>query len=194
MPLFTEELTKAVLERGADFGLPESLHDSLMARLDRIPSAKAVAQLGSVIGRSFSHQLISALAELPEAALSEALDQLTASGLASPTREAPAGDVYVQARAGERRGLRGLLEASTSAARQDRRNPRGTLAGTTGLTELLAHHYAKAELAERSVGYWRKAADRAIGRFAISRQSPTATRQSCNSVRCRRRPIGYGLN
>jgi predicted ATPase len=90
VPLFAEELTKTILETVSaeteslpDVSLPLSLSDSLMARLDRSPAAKEVAQLGAVIGRSFSHELIAALTPLPEPALREALDQLVVSGLAS---------------------------------------------------------------------------------------------------------------
>ena len=87
VPLFIEELTKAVLETavqpdGATLAVPDTLQASLMARLDRLPAAKTVAQIGSVIGRSFSYELIAELAELPEPALREGLGQLVGSGLA----------------------------------------------------------------------------------------------------------------
>jgi class 3 adenylate cyclase len=168
VPLFIEELTKSVLERGADSGLPESLHDSLMARLDRIPSAKAVAQLGSVIGRNFSHQLISALAELPEAILLEALDQLIASGLASRQGKPPhAMYTFKHALVGDAayesllKSRRRQLHAKIGAILE-----KGWPETQEVEPELLAHHYGRAGLAERSVGYWHKAANRAIGRFA----------------------------
>src|SRR5712691_9162962 len=77
VPLFIEELTKAVLEsialRGSEGGtalvpvsIPSTLQGSLMARLDRFPAAKEVAQIGAVIGREFSHQMLSTVAQLPE--------------------------------------------------------------------------------------------------------------------------------
>ena len=96
MPLFVEELTKTVLEAGLlrDAGdryelagplpplaIPSSLHDSLMARLDRLSPVKEVAQIGAVIGREFSHELIAAVSPLPEDNLDEALDRLVASEL-----------------------------------------------------------------------------------------------------------------
>ena len=96
VPLFVEELTKTVLESGllADAGdryelsgplpplaIPTTLHDSLMARLDRLAPVKEVAQIGAVIGREFSHELLAAVSPLSEAELSAALDQLVSSEL-----------------------------------------------------------------------------------------------------------------
>jgi predicted ATPase len=87
IPLFVEEMTKAVLEAGSEdearqtaaatpspaLAVPASLHPSLMARLDRLGPAKEVAQIGSVIGREFSHALLAAVARKPEEALGSAL-------------------------------------------------------------------------------------------------------------------------
>ena len=94
-PLFVEELTKAVLEAESEgdgrrivtavpspgLAVPGSLHASLMARLDRLGSAKELAQIGAAIGREFSHALLSALVRKPEAELGSALDHLIAAGL-----------------------------------------------------------------------------------------------------------------
>src|SRR6202011_1315104 len=97
VPLFVEELTKSVLETGElqeagdhyYFGgsarpitIPATLRDALMARLDRFMPVKEVAQIGAAIGREFSHELIAAVAPMPEAQLDDALAQLSASGLA----------------------------------------------------------------------------------------------------------------
>ena len=96
VPLFIEELTKAVLGSGlvreedreyvlagplTPFAIPSTLHDSLMARLDRLGPVKEVAQIGAAIGREFSYQLIEAIAPLRPAALQDALRQLVASEL-----------------------------------------------------------------------------------------------------------------
>jgi class 3 adenylate cyclase len=83
VPLFLEELTKAMLEGRAEPGtsLPATLHDSLMERLDRLPAAKRVAQLGAAIGRSFSHDLLAGLSDIPQQNLCASLDQLVSSGL-----------------------------------------------------------------------------------------------------------------
>ena len=95
IPLFVEEMTKAVLEAGSEgaaqravaaipsptFGVPASLQASLMARLDRLGSAKEVAQIGAAIGREFSHALLSAVVSKTEPELASALDRLIAAGL-----------------------------------------------------------------------------------------------------------------
>jgi predicted ATPase len=95
IPLFVEEMTKAVLEAGSQDdaqrtvagippsapAVPASLHASLMARLDRLGSAKEVAQIGAVIGREFSYAVLIAVASRVEAELQSALDRLTAAGL-----------------------------------------------------------------------------------------------------------------
>jgi predicted ATPase len=95
IPLFIEEMTKAVLEAesegaaartiaavpSAAQAVPASLHASLMARLDRLGPAKEVAQIGATIGREFSHALLAAVVRQPEAELGSALDRLIAAGL-----------------------------------------------------------------------------------------------------------------
>ena len=92
IPLFVEEMTKAVLEEGAArhtvsavpspaLAVPASLHASLMARLDRLGPAKETAQTGSAIGREFSHALLAAVALKPEGELASALDRLVQAGL-----------------------------------------------------------------------------------------------------------------
>jgi class 3 adenylate cyclase len=89
VPLFIEELTKAVLEGGSRpdiarsaLPVPSTLQASLMARLDRLPVAKQVAQIGGAIGREFSYELLAAVAGLPEIAVAQGLDQLVTAGLA----------------------------------------------------------------------------------------------------------------
>jgi class 3 adenylate cyclase len=96
IPLFVEEITKAVLEAGSEdearqtaaampspaLAVPASLHASLMARLDRLGPAKEIAQIGAAIGREFSHVLLSAVVSKPEADLNSALNHLISAGLA----------------------------------------------------------------------------------------------------------------
>jgi class 3 adenylate cyclase len=95
IPLFVEEMTKAVLEvAGGDAAectvaatqpssipVPASLHASLMARLDRLGPAKEVAQVGAAIGRGFSHALLAAVVAKAEAEITVALDRLVTAGL-----------------------------------------------------------------------------------------------------------------
>ena len=103
IPLFVEEMTKAVLEAGSEDGarqtatampspslaVPASLHASLMARLDRLGPAKEVAQIGAAIGREFSHALILAVADKPQAELRSALNRLIQAGLVFRQGEPP---------------------------------------------------------------------------------------------------------
>ncbi len=85
VPLFIEELTKTVQEASeldaGTLAVPDTLQASLMARLDRLTTGKQVAQIGSVIGREFSHSVIAAVAQVPEPQLTHGLDELVASGL-----------------------------------------------------------------------------------------------------------------
>jgi predicted ATPase len=95
IPLFVEEMTKAVLEAGSEeeaqrtaatvpstaLAVPASLHASLMARLDRLGPAKEIAQIGAAIGREFSHSLLAAVVRQPEAYINSALDRLFRAGL-----------------------------------------------------------------------------------------------------------------
>jgi predicted ATPase len=95
IPLFVEEMTKAVLEAESEdeaqrtaaavpspaLAVPASLHASLMARLDRLGAAKEIAQFGAAIGREFSYALLAAVVQKPQAELGSALDRLMAVGL-----------------------------------------------------------------------------------------------------------------
>ena len=103
IPLFVEEMTKAVLEAGSEgearrtvtaipspaVAVPASLHASLMARLDRLGPGKEVAQIGAVIGREFSHRLLATVARKQEADLQTALDALEGAGLLFRQGEPP---------------------------------------------------------------------------------------------------------
>ena len=118
VPLFVEELTKAVLESGPPgtaalssvphlgLSVPATLHASLMARLDRLgPIAKDVAQAGAAIGREFGHGLLTAVIDLPEPQLSETLDRLTQRRLVVCPRHAARLQLHFQARVGAGCGL-----------------------------------------------------------------------------------------
>ena len=104
VPLFVEELTKAVLELGLmreeggryvlagplpAMAIPSTLHGSLLARLDRLAPVKEVAQVGAVIGREFDHRVLAAVAPLPEDRLGSALEELTAAELSSVAASRP---------------------------------------------------------------------------------------------------------
>ncbi|MBV9117944.1 MAG: hypothetical protein JOY63_11355 [Acetobacteraceae bacterium] len=177
IPLFIEELIKAVLEdveqsesSAAPLKVPDTLQASLVARLDRLPAAKQVAQVGAAIGREFAHALLVLVAKMPEAQLAQGIDTLVASGLAF-RRGAPPGAAYAFKHALVRdaaygtllRGQRQELHARISEALEERFPE---TADTQ--PELLAHHLTQAGLIERAIEYWRLAGLRSLARSAHS--------------------------
>ncbi len=184
VPLFVEELTKAVLESAAQGdrvaavlattslaaqSVPATLHASLMARLDRLgPAAKEIAQIGAVLGREFTYELIEPVAQRPERELQAGLDQLGEAGLLF-CRGAPPHAAYLFKHALVQdaaystllRGRRQELHARVAAALEQHfadlveRQP-----------ELLAHHLTAAGNTERAVDQWLKAGRHAAARLA----------------------------
>jgi class 3 adenylate cyclase/predicted ATPase len=185
VPLFVEELTKSVLESGLlreeperfvldralpPFAVPTSLHDSLMARLDRLASVRLVAQIAAAIGREFSYSLLRAVSRLPEDELRSALDRLVASELVVP-RGAPPDAAYVFKHALVQDAAHGSLLRST------RRQLHAQIAEALeaqspdlmdSQPELFAQHYAEAGLVEKSVAYWGRAGRRSAARSAMA--------------------------
>ena len=168
VPLFVEELTKAVLETG-EAAIPASLHDTLMARLDRIPEVKEVAQIAACIGREFDFVLLAAIAGRPEAELADALDRLAAAELVF-RRGTPPDAHYVFKHALVRDAAYGSLLKSRRqqfharlGATLEERFPETVL----NEPELLASHLTAAGETVRAVGYWEQAGARAIERSAF---------------------------
>jgi class 3 adenylate cyclase/tetratricopeptide (TPR) repeat protein len=185
VPLFVEELTKSVLESGllreeADryvldgalppFAIPTSLHDSLMARLDRLASVRQVAQIGAAIGREFSYALLHAVSRLPEDELQTSLARLVASELVFQ-RGTPPDAVYTFKHA--------LVQdaAHASLLRSTRQQLYAQIAETLetlfpeiadSQPELLAQHYAEAGLTKKSVACWGRAGRRSVARSAMT--------------------------
>ena len=142
VPLFVEELTKAVLESAAQgdrvaavlattslaaLSVPATLHASLMARLDRLgPTPKEIAQIGAVLGREFAYELIEPVAQRPERELQAALDQLGDAGLAVLPRHRSARLLPVQARAGAGRCLLDPVARATAGIARARRGGAGS--------------------------------------------------------------------
>jgi class 3 adenylate cyclase/predicted ATPase len=185
VPLFVEELTKVVLESGllqegedrlvpvgplAPFTIPATLHDSLMARLDRLAPVKEVAQIGAVIGREFPHELLAAVAGLPQATVDNALDELVAAGLVF-RRGAPPRTSYIFKHALVQDTAYGSLLISRRQQLHARiaqlleERFRDT---TVTEPELLAHHFGQAGLAEKAVEYHERAGRRALARSATA--------------------------
>jgi predicted ATPase len=139
VPLFVEEITKAVLEAENEgavqrtaavlpspaLAVPASLHGSLMARLDRVGPAKEIAQIGAALGRKFSHRLLAAVVHKPKAELASALDRLIAVGLLFQ-QGVPPHATYLFKHALVQDAAYGTLlrEPLTHAPRPHRRDPR----------------------------------------------------------------------
>jgi predicted ATPase len=182
--LFVEEMTKAILEaEGAGaaerliavvpspvLSVPPSLHASLMARLDRLGSAKEAAQIGAVIGREFSHAPLAAVARKSEAQLDSTLDRLIQAGLLSRQGAAPNATylfkhalvqdaAYGTLLREPRRALHAcIFEALESQFADIAENQ----------PELLAHHSTEAGLIERAAVLWSRAGERSLARSAFS--------------------------
>jgi class 3 adenylate cyclase len=185
VPLFIEELTKSVLESGvlreeADryvldralsaFAIPTTLHDSLMARLDRLVSVRLVAQIGAAIGREFSYRLLRAVSPLPDDELQAALARLVASELVF-LRGTPPEAIYSFKHALVQDAVHGSL--LRSSRQQFHAQIAEALETHTpelmdSQPELFAQHYAEAGLVERSVAFWGKAGHRSTARSAMA--------------------------
>jgi class 3 adenylate cyclase/predicted ATPase len=183
IPLFIEEMTKAVLEASDQDGaeravasipapslaIPASLHASLMARLDRLGPAKEVAQIGAVIGREFSHALLAAVARKEEGALQAALDGLIGAGLLFRQGVPPHATYLFK---------HGLVQdtAYSTLLRERRRGLHARIAEVlethfpeiaASQPELVARHYTEATLIEKSAAFWSKAGRQSLARSAL---------------------------
>jgi class 3 adenylate cyclase/predicted ATPase len=183
IPLFVEEMTKAVLEAESHgavehlaatvppsaLPVPASLQASLMARLDRLGSAKGVAQIGAAIGREFSHSLLAAVARKQETDINPALDRLIAAGLVF-RQGVPPHAIYLFKHALVQDAAYGTL------LREQRRALHVRIAGiledqfaeiAENQPELLARHYSEAGLIEKAALQWGKAGQQSLARSAF---------------------------
>jgi predicted ATPase/class 3 adenylate cyclase len=182
-PLFVEELTKAVLEAGIlvenaegyrldgplpPLAIPETLQDSLMARLDRLAPVREIGQIGAAIGREFSYSLLRVLVGRDETALKNALAQLEQAELVFRRGEPPEA-VY---------SFKHVLvrdAAYESLLKSRRQQLHGQIARTlkerfadivVRQPEIVAHHFTEAGLVEPAIDYWLKAGQHAARRSA----------------------------
>jgi predicted ATPase len=189
IPLFVEELTKTVLEGGLlqeeddryvlagsvrSIAIPASLHDSLLARLDRLAPVKEVAQIGAAIGREFSYDLLAAVAHRPERQLQDALDQLADAGLIFRRGVLPGTSfIFKHALVQDAaygtllRGRRQELHARIGTALEQAFLLQPEQLGTGEFIAVLARHWAKAEEWEKALTYTLKVAERARNFHAI---------------------------
>ena len=192
IPLFVEEMTKAVLEAESEgearlttaampspaLAVPASLHASLMARLDRLGPAKELAQIGAAIGREFSHALLAAVVRKLDAELELALDRLIAAGLLF-RQGLPPHATYLFKHALVQDAAYGTL------LREPRRALHARIAETLEgkfaeiaetQPELLARHCTEAGLIEKAVGLWGKAGQRSLEGSALVEATEQLTR------------------
>jgi predicted ATPase len=171
VPLFVEELTKNILESGmAPLGIPTTLHDSLLARLDRLAPVRLVAQIGAAIGREFAYTLLHTISRLSEDDLQTALGRLVASELVFQ-HGTPPDAVYSFKHTLVQDAAHGTL--LRSARQQLHAEIAEALAAQfpeliDSQPELLAQHYAEAGLAENSVAFWVKAGRRSAAGSAMA--------------------------
>jgi class 3 adenylate cyclase/predicted ATPase/ribosomal protein L40E len=171
VPLFVEELTRAVLEARSmrsTGAIPETLHDSLMARLDRVGSAKEVIQIGAVLGGEFSYELIRAVHPIGEQDLSAALSTAIEADLIYTRGTAPDAtyqfkhalirdSAYEALLKSRRKELHGLVARTIDEKFSSLKEAR---------PELLARHWTEAGLIEQAIPYWQQAGQRAAERSA----------------------------
>jgi predicted ATPase len=192
IPLFVEEMTKAVLEVNSASdaqriaaaipasvqAVPASLQASLMARLDRLGPAKEVAQIAAAIGRDFSHALLVAVAGKPDAELASALSRLMQSGLMFQQGEPPHSSYQFK---------HALVQdaAYGTLLREPRRALHARIAETIqsqfgdiaeNQPELLARHFTEAGLMEKAANLWGKAGQRSLARSALAEAAEQLTR------------------
>jgi len=167
VPLFVEELTRALLEQGdsklSAREIPATLHDSLMSRLDRLGHAKEVAQLAAVIGREFSYELILAIASIPEDDLQSALAKLADAELIHARGIPPEATYSFRHALIQDVAYEALLKSKRKQVHERVARVHEMQSGRTAETqpELLAHHYTEAGLAALAISYWHKAGQRA---------------------------------
>jgi class 3 adenylate cyclase/predicted ATPase len=171
VPLFVEELTKSVLESGMPAaGIPTTLHDSLMARLDRLSSVRRVAQIGAAIGREFSYPLLRTVSRLDVDELQAALHQLVASELVFQRSTPPDAVFSFKHALVQDAAYSTLLRSSRQQLHAQIAEALETLSPELMDTqpELFAQHYAEAGLIEKSVEFWGRAGQRSAARSAVA--------------------------
>jgi class 3 adenylate cyclase/predicted ATPase len=183
VPLFVEELTKMLLESGLlvehaeryeltgplpALAIPNTLHDSLTARLDRLSPVKSVAQLAATLGREFNFALLRAVAPWDEDSLRQGLRQLTEAELLYETGLPPASTYRFKHALIQDAAYQSLLKSTRQQHHQRIAQTLESHFPETVSTqpELLAHHYTEAGLAAQAIPYWQAAGQRALQRYA----------------------------
>lgn len=183
VPLFVEELTKTVLESGIELNgidqeeingsltsvnIPMTLNDSLMARLDRLGTAKEVAQLGSVIGREFNYELFQAVSTYKESTLQRELGRLQNAEIIFQLDDPPNARYFFKHSLIQETAYGSLLKSKRKVYHKQIAKvleDRFTQTADT-YPELLAHHYTEAGQIKKAIPYWQKAGQSAVDRSA----------------------------
>jgi class 3 adenylate cyclase/predicted ATPase len=171
VPLFIEEVTRLLLERGEQGGIqaiPPTLQQSLTARLDRLGPAREVAQIGAVIGRDFSYALLRALARIEDAPLQMALDRLAEADILLVQGLPPESDYRFKHALIQDAAYENLLKSRRIVLhRRVAEVLRDKFANVAASEpEMLAHHFTQAGLDEPAIEWWGKAGDQALHRSA----------------------------
>jgi predicted ATPase len=183
VPLFVEELTKMVLESGLlqereeryeltgplpPLAIPSTLHDSLMARLDRLATVKALAQLGATLGREFSYALLQVVSPWDEGTLRRGLQQLVEAEFLYQQGLPPEATYRFKHALIQETAYQSLLRSTRQQYHQRIAQVLVERSPDTVATqpELLAHHYTEAGLKEQAVVYWQRAGQHASDRSA----------------------------
>jgi predicted ATPase len=168
VPLFVEELTRAVVESG-ETSIPATLYDTLMARLDRTADVKEIAQTAACIGREFDFELLAAISERPEAELVAGLDRLGAAELVF-RRGFGTGARYIFKHALVRDAAYESLLKSRRQAIHARLVAALEVGEMEAPPEILARHAELAGMTDRALKEYRRAGDAAGARPAYARQ------------------------
>jgi predicted ATPase/class 3 adenylate cyclase len=183
VPLFIEEMTKAILESGQlketnghyelagslqALVIPATLQDSLMARLDRLMTAKVIAQLGATIGRQFSYTLLHAVSQLDEVMLQHELGRLVEAEIVYHRGVPPQATYTFKHALIQDAAYQSLLKSTRQQYHQRIAHVLEAQFPETAEAqpELLAHHYTEAGLMEQAVDYWYRAGQKATQRSA----------------------------
>jgi TOMM system kinase/cyclase fusion protein len=183
VPLFVEELTKMVLESGLlqerddryeltrplpPLAIPTTLHDSLMARLDRLATVKGLAQLGATLGREFAYGLLQAVAPWDEATVRRGLQQLVEAEFLYQQGLPPQATYIFKHALIQDAAYQSLLKSTRQQYHQHIAQALEVQFPDTvaAQPELLAHHYTEAGLMAQAVPYWQRAGQRALERSA----------------------------
>jgi class 3 adenylate cyclase/predicted ATPase len=172
VPLFVEEVTRLILERGGQGGaqaIPPTLQQSLAARLDRLGPAREAAMIGAVIGRGFSFSLLRAVAGMDDALLHDALEKLAEAGILLVEGLPPDSDYRFKHALIQDAAYENLLKSRRQALH---RRVAETLRDqfpdrADAQPEVLAHHFTQAGRDEEAIGYWGRAGDQALRRSAF---------------------------